>query len=62
MKSVTFDCADVLLLARTWAAALGTDVDVDENQATSDRGYVEAPGWGGPNMWIVRVPEPRTDA
>jgi hypothetical protein len=58
IKSVTFDCGDVLALARFWAAALGTDVDEDE--ATADRAYVEAPGWGGPNMWFVRVPESRT--
>jgi hypothetical protein len=57
IKSVTFDSADVLKLARFWATALGTDVDED---ATADRAYVEAPGWGGPNMWFVRVPEPRT--
>jgi Glyoxalase-like domain len=55
IKSVTFDCADVLALARFWAAALGTDVD--EQEASSDRAYVEAAGWGGPNMWFVRVPE-----
>lgn len=48
IKSVTFDCADALALARFWAAALGTDVD--EEEATSGRAYVEAPGWGGPNM------------
>jgi len=56
IKSVSFDCADVLRLGRFWAAALGTDLDEDE--ATSDRAYVEAPGWGGPNMWFVKVPEP----
>jgi hypothetical protein len=22
--------------------------------------FVEAPGWGGPNLWFRRVPEPRT--
>lgn len=58
IKSVTFDCADALALARFWAAALGTDVD--EEEATSGRAYVEAPGWGGPNMWFARVPEPRS--
>jgi hypothetical protein len=57
IKSVTFDCADALALARFWATALGTDVDED---ATADRAYVEAPGWGGPNMWFIRVPEPPT--
>jgi Glyoxalase-like domain len=57
IKSVTWDCADVLVLARFWAAVLGTDLDED---ATPDRAYLEAPGWGGPNMWFVRVPEPKT--
>lgn len=55
IKSVTFDCADALALATFWAAALGTDVD---EEATTDRAYLEAPGWGGPNMWFIRVPEP----
>jgi hypothetical protein len=41
IKAVTFDCADALVLARFWAAALGTDVDED---ATAERAYVEAPG------------------
>jgi hypothetical protein len=54
IKAVTFDCADALVLARFWAAVLGTDVDED---ATSERAYVEAAGWGGPNMWFIRVPE-----
>jgi hypothetical protein len=57
IKSVSFDCSDAIALATFWAEALGTDVDED---ATSERAYVEAPGWGGPNMWFVRVPEPKT--
>ena len=57
IKSVTFDAGDALVLARFWAAALGTDVD---EESTADRAYVEAAGWGGPNMWFVRVPEPKT--
>jgi hypothetical protein len=57
IKSVTFDAADALVLARFWAAALGTDVD---EESTADRAYVEAAGWGGPNMWFARVPEPKT--
>ena len=57
IKNVTFDAADALALARFWAAALGTDVDED---STAERAYVEAAGWGGPNMWFVRVPEPKT--
>jgi hypothetical protein len=46
IKSVTFDCADALVVARFWAAALGSDADED---STSDRAWVEAAGWGGPN-------------
>ena len=33
-----------------------TVVVLDSHWATT----VEAPGWGGPNMWFVRVPEPKT--
>ncbi len=57
IKSVTFDCADALQLAQFWAEALGSDVDED---STSDKAFVEAPGWGGPNMWFNVVPEPKT--
>ena len=57
IKTVTFDCADAMMTARFWADVLGTDVDED---STAERAYVEAPGWGGPNMWFVRVPEPKT--
>jgi hypothetical protein len=54
IKSVTFDSVDALVLARFWAAALGTDVD---EESTSDKAFVEAAGWGGPNIWFARVPE-----
>ena len=57
IKSVTFDCDDALVLGAFWAAALGTDLDED---ATSDKAYVEAAGWGGPNLWFQRVPEAKT--
>ena len=56
VKSVTFDCSDALVVARFWAAALGGELDED---STSEKAYVEAPGWGGPNLWFQRVPEPR---
>ncbi len=56
IKSVSFDCANALTVATFWAAALGTDVD---EEATPDKAYVEAAGWGGPNMWFNRVPEPK---
>ena len=54
IKSVTFDCEDALALGAFWAAALGSDLDED---FTSDKAYVEAAGWGGPNLWFQRVPE-----
>ena len=57
VKAVTWDCVDAIALARFWAATLGSDVDED---STPDRAFVEASGWGGPNMWFVRVPEPKT--
>jgi hypothetical protein len=57
IKSVTFDCVDALVVGRFWAAALGGELDED---STPDKAYVEAPGWGGPDLWFQRVPEPRT--
>jgi hypothetical protein len=54
---VSFDAADALTLARFWAAALGSDVDED---STAGKAFVEAAGWGGPNIWFTRVPEPKT--
>jgi hypothetical protein len=57
IKSVTFDCVDALVVARFWAGALGGEL---ESESTADKAYVEAPGWGGPNLWFQRVPEPRT--
>jgi hypothetical protein len=57
IKSVTFDCTDALVVARFWAAALGSTV---EETSTSAKAYVEAPGWGGPSLWFARVPEPKS--
>jgi Glyoxalase-like domain len=57
IKTVTWDCADALALARFWAAALGSDVDEDSTEA---KAYVEAAAWGAPNMWFNQVPEPKT--
>lgn len=54
IKTVTWDCDDALVLARFWAGALGSDVDED---STSAKAYVEASGWGAPNMWFNQVPE-----
>ena len=57
IKNVSFDAHDALALATFWAAALGSDVDEDSTVA---KAYVEAAGWGGPNIWFTRVPEPKT--
>lgn len=57
VKSVTFDCADALVVARFWAAALGTDVDTE---STVRKAFVEPAGWGGPSLWFQQVPEPKS--
>jgi glyoxalase superfamily protein len=57
IKSVTFDCADALVVARFWAAALGGTI---VEGATSAKARIDAPGWGGPTLWFQRVPEPKT--
>ena len=57
IRSVSFDAADAFALARFWAAVFGSDVDED---STADKAFVEAAGWGGPNIWFIRVPEPKT--
>ena len=57
IKTVSFDAADALALAGFWAAALGSDVDED---STTDKAFVEAAGWGAPNIWFNRVPEPKS--
>lgn len=57
VKSVTFDCREPLVVATFWAGALGSNVDED---STENRAWVEPAGWGGPNLWFQRVPEPKT--
>ena len=54
IKAVSFDAADALALATFWAAALGSDVDED---ATAEKAFLEASGWGAPNIWFTQVPE-----
>ena len=43
IKTVTFDAADALALARFCAAVFGSDVDED---STAGKAFVEAAGWG----------------
>jgi len=57
IKSVSFDAADALALARFWAAVFGSDVDED---STPDKAFVEAAGWGGPNIWFTKVTEAKS--
>jgi predicted enzyme related to lactoylglutathione lyase len=57
VKNLTFDCVDALAVARFWAAALGSDVD---EGSTSERAYVEASAWGGPNIWFRGARGPKT--
>ncbi len=57
IKSVTFDCADALVVGRFWAAALGRDLDED---STAEKAFVEPSGWGAPTLWFQQVPEPKT--
>ena len=57
IKPVTFDAADALALATFWAAVFGSDVDED---STTSKAFVEAAGWGGPNIWFTQVAEPKT--
>jgi len=54
IKSVSFDASDAIVLATFWAAVFGSDVD---EESTADKAFVEAAGWGGPNIWFTRVPE-----
>ena len=54
IKNLTIDCRDALVLATFWASAVGSDVD---EESTSVKAFVEAPGWGGPSMWFNRVAE-----
>jgi Glyoxalase-like domain len=57
IKTLSFDAADARALATFWAAVLGSDVD---EESTADKAFVEAAGWGGPNIWFTRVPEGKT--
>jgi hypothetical protein len=54
IKSVTFDCADPLMVAAFWAETLGSTIDED---STAEKAWVEPAGWGGPSLWFQRVPE-----
>ena len=55
IDTLTFDCADTMLVARFWAAALGFDVDPDsgpEDASISDPS-------GSHHLFFQPVPEPK---
>lgn len=56
IKNLTWDADDPMVLARFWAAVLGSDVD---EESTQEKAFLEAPAWGGPGMWFNRVAGPK---
>lgn len=56
IKNLTWDANDPMVLARFWAAVLGSDVD---EESTQEKAFLEAPAWGGPGMWFNRVAGPK---
>ena len=57
VKSLSVDCASAAAakLASFWAAALVAR----STRRQRDKASLEAPGWGGPNLWFTAVPEPK---
>jgi hypothetical protein len=58
IRSVSVDCADALLLARFWAAALGSDVD---EVSTADKAFVDVdvrPSWPGHGLQLTLEEDP----
>src|SRR6266699_4325656 len=45
--------------ASRWPSTVACPDTVDED-STADKAFVEAAGWGGPNIWFIRVPEGKT--
>jgi len=69
LGSVTFDCADALVVARFWSAVLGRPLDPDGSSDFAAIGFAarrDSSGWAsagpeGTSTWMfVRVPEPKT--
>ena len=47
IKAVSLGVADALALPTFWAAVFGSDAEED---SSTDKAFVEATGWGGPNI------------
>ena len=73
IKSITFDCERPAPLARFWAAALGYELrlyDDEERARLRAMGIddveddpsvaIDPPGGSGPTMFFTKVPEPKT--
>ena len=55
IKSVSFDAADALALARYWAAVLGSDVN---EHSTAEKAFAEAAGWAARTSVSPGSPSP----
>jgi hypothetical protein len=66
LAAVTTDCADALVVARFWSAALGRPLDPKPSSDFASIGMADhrdAKGWrldGEPTWLFARVPEPKT--
>src|SRR3954464_7443153 len=69
IASVTFDCADALVVGRFWSAALERPLDPDASSGFAAIGFAgrrDTSGWaraaqGGETTWMfVKVPEPKS--
>ena len=69
IASVTFDCADALVVGRFWSAALGRPLDPEASSDFATIGFAgrrDSVGWapvereGDPTWMFAKVPEPKT--
>ena len=56
LDSVTFDCADVMGVARFWADALGWELDPESEP---DGAFVRDPSRRSDSLYFQPVPEPK---
>ena len=69
IASVTFDCADALIVGQFWSAALGRPLDPNASSDAATIGFAarrDTEGWGpvqrddDPTWMFFRVPEPKS--
>jgi predicted enzyme related to lactoylglutathione lyase len=56
IDTLTFDCADVMRVARFWTEALGWELDPESEP---DGAAVQDPAGGGGKLFFQPVPEPK---